>query len=75
MLKDADILEYDGEAVVQVMFTAGHRSLLGGSQPPLKQRRAPLTTAVPGNPGSQQHEIISGSDERCPPVTPELLGA
>ena len=63
-LRDADIFEYDGKAAVQVMFTAGHQSLLGGSQPPSKQGRDPFTTPVRGYPGSKGERISRMSGRR-----------
>merc|ERR1719436_44962 len=55
VLKDSDTLEgykTDGEAAVQVHFTAGHAALLGGSKPQLQQRN-PFSTPVRGLPGSK----------------------
>merc|ERR1719436_550977 len=55
VLKDSDTLECykaDGEAPVQVHFTAGHAALLGGSKPQLQQRN-PFALPVRGLPGSK----------------------
>merc|ERR1719259_92664 len=54
-LKDADTLDcYDveGGAPVQLLYTAGHTALVGGSQPQVQQRN-PFTTPVRGLPGSK----------------------
>ena len=63
-MKDADTLEYDGEAAVQVIFTAVHESLLGRGQPPSKQRRVPFPTPVPGYPGTKGECISRMSGRR-----------
>eukprot|EP00428_Durinskia_dybowskii_P000570 CAMPEP_0170287046 /NCGR_PEP_ID=MMETSP0116_2-20130129/43575_1 /TAXON_ID=400756 /ORGANISM="Durinskia baltica, Strain CSIRO CS-38" /LENGTH=168 /DNA_ID=CAMNT_0010538453 /DNA_START=79 /DNA_END=585 /DNA_ORIENTATION=- len=55
VLKESDTLEcYDADSsmAVQVMFTAGHAALVGGSQGQVQQRN-PFSTPVRGLPGSK----------------------
>merc|ERR1719401_1756326 len=55
VLKESDTLECykaDSEMAVQVMFTAGHAALSGGSKGQVVQRN-PFTTPVRGLPGSK----------------------
>mmetsp|Transcript_63072 Transcript_63072/g.205829 ORF Transcript_63072/g.205829 Transcript_63072/m.205829 type:complete len:168 (+) Transcript_63072:74-577(+) len=55
VLKESDTLEcykVDGDAPLQLHFTAGHEALVGGSQNP-KVQRNPFTTPVRGIPGSK----------------------
>eukprot|EP00928_Gymnodinium_smaydae_P074882 TRINITY_DN578_c0_g1_i11.p1 TRINITY_DN578_c0_g1~~TRINITY_DN578_c0_g1_i11.p1 ORF type:complete len:165 (-),score=37.83 TRINITY_DN578_c0_g1_i11:72-494(-) len=54
-LTDADLIG-DSEATVQILFTAGHQGLLGGSQVP-KVQRNPFGTPVRGLPGSKGDRI------------------
>merc|ERR1719230_1595779 len=54
-LKEGETLELDGgknDEPVQVLYTAGHAALLGGSKPPVKPNQNPFTTPVRGLPGS-----------------------
>merc|ERR1711862_670840 len=61
VLKDADTIDFDGDAV-QVMYTAGHTSLCGGIKPPSKMGRNPFETPVRGYPGSkgERYSRMSG---------------
>merc|ERR1719394_1397086 len=55
VLKESDTLEcykVDSEMAVQVMFTAGHAAMVGGSKGQVVQRN-PFTTPVRGLPGSK----------------------
>eukprot|EP00429_Kryptoperidinium_foliaceum_P130986 CAMPEP_0176273226 /NCGR_PEP_ID=MMETSP0121_2-20121125/46114_1 /TAXON_ID=160619 /ORGANISM="Kryptoperidinium foliaceum, Strain CCMP 1326" /LENGTH=163 /DNA_ID=CAMNT_0017613411 /DNA_START=71 /DNA_END=559 /DNA_ORIENTATION=+ len=55
VLKESDTLECydaDSEMAVQVMFTAGHTGLMGGSKGQVQQRN-PFSTPVRGLPGSK----------------------
>mmetsp|Transcript_95024 Transcript_95024/g.241531 ORF Transcript_95024/g.241531 Transcript_95024/m.241531 type:complete len:168 (+) Transcript_95024:88-591(+) len=66
ILKESDTLEcykVDGDAPVQVHYTAGHEALVGGSQN-RKTQRNPFTIPVRGLPGSkgQRPSRISGRD-------------
>uniref|UniRef100_A0A7S2IM65 Ubiquitin-like domain-containing protein n=1 Tax=Zooxanthella nutricula TaxID=1333877 RepID=A0A7S2IM65_9DINO len=57
VLKESDTLEcYDADrdAAVQLMFTAGHNAMLGGSKGQVTQRN-PFSTPVRGLPGSKGH--------------------
>mmetsp|Transcript_61650 Transcript_61650/g.147102 ORF Transcript_61650/g.147102 Transcript_61650/m.147102 type:complete len:148 (-) Transcript_61650:134-577(-) len=67
LLKDAETLEevnydFNDDAPVQVMYTAGHTSLLGGSKPPPKNGGNPFQIPVRGIPGSrgERSSRISG---------------
>mmetsp|Transcript_60803 Transcript_60803/g.163729 ORF Transcript_60803/g.163729 Transcript_60803/m.163729 type:complete len:169 (+) Transcript_60803:103-609(+) len=65
-LKESDTLEcynVDGNAPVQVHYTAGHEAIVGGSQN-RKAQRNPFTIPVRGLPGSkgQRPSRISGRD-------------
>mmetsp|Transcript_41413 Transcript_41413/g.75030 ORF Transcript_41413/g.75030 Transcript_41413/m.75030 type:complete len:149 (+) Transcript_41413:112-558(+) len=67
LLKDGETLQdmnYDFESDVplQVMYTAGHTSLLGGSKPAPKQGGNPFQQPVRGIPGSrgERSSRISG---------------
>merc|ERR1719221_240973 len=54
VLKESDTLEcykVDADMAVQVMFTAGHSAMVGGSKGQVLQRN-PFTTPVRGLPGS-----------------------
>merc|ERR1719219_1450899 len=55
VLKESDTLECykaDSDMAVQLMFTAGHTAMLGGSRGQIQQRN-PFTTPVRGLPGSK----------------------
>mmetsp|Transcript_61653 Transcript_61653/g.147108 ORF Transcript_61653/g.147108 Transcript_61653/m.147108 type:complete len:149 (-) Transcript_61653:114-560(-) len=68
LLKDGETLgevnyDFDDEVTpVQVMYTAGHTSLLGGSKPPSKNTGNPFQIPVRGIPGSrgERSSRISG---------------
>merc|ERR1712216_646024 len=55
-LKKSDTLESffdaDGDRPIQILFTAGHEALVGGSKPPLQQRN-PYAMPVRGLRGSK----------------------
>ena len=56
ILKDADTLEtYDaqGDKPVQILFTAGHAALMGGTKPQQRTNGNPFITPVRGIPGSK----------------------
>merc|ERR1719401_2044839 len=55
-LKNGDplkIYEFDAEKPVDILFTAGHAALLGGSKPPVNTQRNPFAPPVRGLPGSK----------------------
>merc|ERR1719436_211425 len=56
VLKESELIaECDPQdgVPVQVMYTAGHTALVGGSQPPPKNLRNPFNLPVRGLPGSK----------------------
>mmetsp|Transcript_36935 Transcript_36935/g.85192 ORF Transcript_36935/g.85192 Transcript_36935/m.85192 type:complete len:148 (+) Transcript_36935:69-512(+) len=67
LLKDGETLEdisydFESDVPVQVMYTAGHTSLMGGSKPQPKQGGNPFQQPVRGIPGSrgERSSRISG---------------
>eukprot|EP00929_Paragymnodinium_shiwhaense_P041399 TRINITY_DN2149_c0_g1_i1.p1 TRINITY_DN2149_c0_g1~~TRINITY_DN2149_c0_g1_i1.p1 ORF type:complete len:149 (+),score=45.87 TRINITY_DN2149_c0_g1_i1:88-534(+) len=62
-LKNSDTLAaYEGSEAVQVLFTAGHTALCGGSKLPRPEQRNPFSTPVRGLPGSkgERQSRVSG---------------
>ena len=56
VLKDSEALEATEEDLVQIMFTAGHTGLVGGSQVE-KVQRNPFQLPVRGLPGSKGSRV------------------
>eukprot|EP00747_Dinoflagellata_sp_TGD_P211273 gnl/TRDRNA2_/TRDRNA2_84498_c0_seq4.p1 gnl/TRDRNA2_/TRDRNA2_84498_c0~~gnl/TRDRNA2_/TRDRNA2_84498_c0_seq4.p1 ORF type:complete len:167 (-),score=46.43 gnl/TRDRNA2_/TRDRNA2_84498_c0_seq4:126-551(-) len=52
VLKDFDVMENNEDGVVQVLFTAGHSALQGGTKPPPNPNQDPFHMPVRGYSGS-----------------------
>merc|ERR1719373_744179 len=66
VLKDADTLEAyeeNDKESVQLMFTAGHAAMMGGTKPP-KEQRDPFSLPVRGLPGSKGDRLSRVSGRR-----------